>query len=94
MQSSLHLIYLNIAVAVFFGLLVDNLMDKIFSENYKILRIFIQFTLSIFIIRGMVYLYNKFKIVLNIEESLFFVSIYFAVQQSLFSQISTIKIIA
>jgi len=83
-------IYFDLILTIFFGLLIDKSLNRIKNlMGHKVLRIFIQFSLNIFII----WLFNQFYTLLNIQSitnDVLFVSVLLGVQHSLFMDIYTL----
>lgn len=75
--------YLNIVLAIIFGLFVDKIFNKI---NNKFLRIILQFTVNIIVIRYINLIYSSFNLD-SINKSVFFVSVFLGSQKFLFNNI-------
>lgn len=75
--------YINLFIAIFLGLFVDKFFQKL-HLNHKILRIFLQFTVNIYIILKINFYYRKLHFD-YVQHGLFFVSVFLAVQQNLFN---------
>lgn len=75
----------DIILGIIAGLIIDKAFEYIFGTHGRIIRIILQFVVILIVFYILDRLYIQFD--RNIMNSVFFVSIFLGVQQSLFSSI-------
>lgn len=89
-MNELIQLYLNLIIAIIFGLSIDKFFNKL-DINNKLIRIFAQFTVNILIINMTNKLYNSYNLS-DIDSGIFAMSIFLATQQTVIKDIQSLGI--
>jgi hypothetical protein len=87
-MNELIQLYLNLIIAIIFGLSIDKFFSKL-NINNKLIRIFAQFTVNILIINTINHLYSNYNLS-DIDSGIFAMSIFLATQQTVIKDIQSL----